>query len=102
MQLPDDDPVLMLAWHLGKGFQHMRHEHSAGLESAEFLALEKFWQDVASVELNRENATRLLELAKAIPDFPAKRLQLAEQQLALIPADSNADSAANADSASSA
>jgi hypothetical protein len=90
MQLPDEDPLLMFAWHLGKGFQHMRLDEEPGYTSAEFAALEKFWAETASINLNRENAAKLLELARAIHGFPAHRLESAEQQLARVPTDSTA------------
>jgi hypothetical protein len=86
MQLPDDDPLLLVTWHLGKGFQHMRHEQEAGFDSPEMAALEKFWTETASADLTRDNVAKLLEMARAIPGFPAKRLESAEQMLAQVPA----------------
>lgn len=82
MQLPDEEPLLMFAWYLGRGFQHMRHDESPGFDSAEFAALETFWVETASIDLNEQNARKLLELARAIPGFPADKLEAAGKQLA--------------------
>ena len=86
MQLPDEDPLLMFAWYLGRGFQTMRLEESPGFDSVEFAALDKFWQETASIDLNQQNAVKLLELAKAVPGYPAAKIEAAEKQLARLPA----------------
>ena len=84
MNLPDDDPLLILVWHLGKGSQHMHLTEEPGFDSPEFAAFTTFWTDVASIELNAENARRLLDFAKTVPGFPANRIESAEQQLAIL------------------
>ncbi len=84
MTLPDDDPLLMFAWQLGKGSQHLRLTEEPGFDSPEFAAFTSFWTDVASIELNAENARTLLDLAKTVPGFPANRIESAEQQLAIL------------------
>ncbi|MDZ4836990.1 MAG: hypothetical protein SGJ27_24675 [Candidatus Melainabacteria bacterium] len=85
MNLPDDDPLLMTVWNLGKGTQHMHLTEEPGFDSAELAALTTFWTDVASVDLNAENARKLLDLAKVVPGFPPARIEAAEQQLARLP-----------------
>jgi hypothetical protein len=84
MQLPDDDPLSLAVWHLGKGFQHMRHEQETGFNSPEMTALETFWTETASHDLSRENVSKLVEMARAIPGFPSNRLTSAEQLLAQV------------------
>jgi hypothetical protein len=84
MNLPDDDPLLMCVWNLGRGAQHMRLDEEPGFDSAEFAALTTFWTDVASIDLNAENARKLLDLASVVPGFPPNRMEAAEQQLARI------------------
>lgn len=86
MNLPDDDPLMMTAWNLGKGSQHMRLTEEPGFDSEEFAAFTTFWTDVASIELNAENARKLLDLAKLVPGFPPARIEAAERELARLPA----------------
>ncbi len=77
----DDDPVLMCAWRLGRGVEHMRMQEMPALQSDEFAALERFWQGLASLVLTEADVREFLRLAKLIPDFPTANLRLAEQEL---------------------
>jgi len=87
MQLPDEPPLQMFAWYVGRGAMHLRLTECEGFSSAEFAALDKFWQETASIDLNEENARKLLELAKAVPGFPADKIEAAERQLARLSAE---------------
>lgn len=93
MNLPDDDPLLMAVWNIGRGAQHMRLDEAPGFDSAEFEALTTFWTDVASIDLNAENARKLLDLARVVPGFPSNRIEAAERELARLPVSGPAASA---------
>ncbi len=85
MQLPDDNPLLLATWHLGKGFQHLRQDEEPGFSSPEMTALEKFWTETASNDLTRDNVAKLIEMSRAVAGFPANRLESAEQALSQVP-----------------
>ena len=82
MQLPDEPPLVMFAWYLGRGAQAMRFDEAPGFDSVAFAALDKYWQETASITLNAETAAKLLELARAVPGFPADKIEAAAKHLA--------------------
>lgn len=79
--IDEDPPLLMASWHIGKGAQHMRLDGDENFESPEFEALNKFWQEEASLALTEENCRKLLTLARAVPGFPVDRLEKAQKEL---------------------